>query len=100
DRALQLAQTAVAASPDKPEVVDTLGWVYYKRNQPAQAIPYFQQCVQKSPTVAEYHYHLGLALLQNGDKPNARASLQRALGLKPSASVAADVRRALERAAD
>jgi tetratricopeptide (TPR) repeat protein len=96
DRALQLAQTAVAASPDKPEVVDTLGWVYYKRNQPAQAIPYFQQCVQKSPNVAEYHYHLGLALQQNGDNQNGRASLQRALALKPNASVAAEVRRALE----
>jgi len=98
DRALQLAQTAVAAAPDKPEVLDTLGWVYYKRNQAAQAIPYFQQCAQKSPNVAEYHYHLGLALLQNGDKQNGRASLQRALDLKPNASVAAAVRRALETA--
>ncbi len=96
DRALQLAQSAVAASPDKPEVLDTLGWVYYKRNQPAQAIPFFQQCAQKSPNVADYHYHLGLALLKNGDQQNGRASLQRALALKPSASVAAEARRALE----
>ena len=98
DRALQLAQTAVAAAPDKPEVLDTLGWVYYKRNQPAQAIPYFQRCAQISPNVAEYHYHLGLALLQNGDMQNGRASLQRALDLKPNTSVAAEVRRALEAA--
>jgi FimV-like protein len=100
ERALQLAQTAVAGSPDKPEVLDTLGWVYYKRNQPSLAIPYFRQCAQMSPNVAEYHYHLGLALLQNGDKPNGRASLQRALDLKPNPTVAADVRRALERSTD
>jgi Tfp pilus assembly protein PilF len=96
DRALQLAQTAVAARPEEPQVLDTLGWVHYKRNQPEQAIPFFRQCIERAPAVAGYHYHLGLALLKSGDKPNARASLQRALDLKPDASVAAEIRKALE----
>jgi tetratricopeptide (TPR) repeat protein len=95
-RALQLAQTAVAARPGDPQVLDTLGWVHYKRNQPEQAIPFFRQSTEKSPTVASYHYHLGLALLKNGDKANGRASLQRALALKPDESLAAEIRKALE----
>ena len=96
DRALQLAQTAVSVAPESPEILDTLGWVYYKRNQPKQAIPYFRQCIEKSPAVAEYHYHLGLALLKSGDQPNGRASLQRALALKPNAGVTAEINKALE----
>jgi len=95
-RALQLAQAAVAAAPDEPRVLDTLGWVQYKRNQPQLAIPFFRQCIEKSPGVAEYHYHLGLALLKAGDKPGGRTSLQRALDLKPDSTVAADIRKALE----
>ena len=96
DRALQLAQTAVAGSPDKPEILDTLGWVYYKRNQPQQAIPLFQQTVEKAPAVAEYHYHLGLALVKSGDNVKGRAALQRALDSKPNAAVAAEIRKSLD----
>ena len=96
DRALQLAQTAVSVRPEEPQVLDTLGWVHYKRNQPQQAIPFFQQSVQKSPNNAEFHYHLGLAILKTGDNVKGRASLQRALDLKPSDAVAAEIRRALD----
>jgi tetratricopeptide (TPR) repeat protein len=98
DRALQLAQTAVAAYPDAPQILDTLGWVYYKRNQPQQAITYFQQSVQKAPAIAEYHYHLGLALLKSGDVAKGRAALQLALDRKPSPAVSAEIRRALDSA--
>jgi tetratricopeptide (TPR) repeat protein len=96
NRALQLAQTAAAATPDTPEIIDTLGWVYYKRDLPQLAIPLFEQASKKAPAVPEYHYHLGLALLKSGDKVKGRASLQHALTLKPNASVAAQIRRALE----
>jgi tetratricopeptide (TPR) repeat protein len=95
DRALQLAQTAVAASPDTPEILDTLGWVYYKKDLPQLAIPLFQQASEKGPSVPEYHYHLGLALLKSGDNLKGRASLQRALDLKPNPRVAAEIRRVL-----
>jgi tetratricopeptide (TPR) repeat protein len=98
DRALQLAQIATAASPEVPQIMDTLGWVYYKKNQPALAIPLFQQCVEKAPAVPEYHYHLGLALLKSGDTAKGRVALQRALDAKPSAAVSAEIRRALESA--
>jgi tetratricopeptide (TPR) repeat protein len=98
DRALQLAQTAIAVAPEVPQVLDTLGWVYYKRNQPLQAIPLFERCVQKAPGIAEYHYHLGLALLKTRDNAKGRSALQRALDSKPDAAVSAEIHRALESA--
>ena len=95
DTALKLAQTATAQAPDQPELMDTLGWVYYKKNLPQSAIPLFERCVQKAPTNAMYQYHLGLAYLQSGEKDKARSALQRALDRGVSGTTADDVRRAL-----
>ena len=67
DVALQHAQTAVAAMPEVPEVLDTLGWIYYKKNLSAQAIPPLARSVEKQPKNPVYHYHLGLAQVLAGD---------------------------------
>ncbi len=95
DVALQLAQTATAVVPDNPEIMDTLGWVDYKRQQAHLAIPFFERCVKQAPTNPSYHYHLGVAYLQSGDTERGRASLQRALAVGPNEAVAVDIRRAL-----
>ena len=84
DVALQHAQTAVAAMPEVPEVLDTLGWIYYKKNLPAQAIPPLARSVEKQPKNAVYHYHLGLAQVLAGDSLAGQESLQRALDLNPT----------------
>ena len=95
DYALGLAQAATAQAPDQPEVMDTLGWVYYRKNLPERAIPLFESCVKKVPTNASYHHHLGLAYLKAGKSAEARASLQRALANNPDAKTAGDAKRAL-----
>jgi putative PEP-CTERM system TPR-repeat lipoprotein len=95
DRALQLAQSANAAEPEAPEIIDTLGWVYYKKNVPDLAVRAFQRCVEKSPSTAQYHYHLGLAYVQAGNASSGRKSLERALALKSDFAGADDARRAL-----
>ena len=79
DMALQLAQAAVAAMPESPEVLDTLGWIYYKKNLPKLAVAPLNRAVEKQPGNPLYHYHLGLALQQAGEGPRARLSLERAL---------------------
>ena len=48
DTALKYAQVATAQAPDQPELMDTLGWVYYKKNLPELAIPLFENCVKKA----------------------------------------------------
>lgn len=95
DLALKLAQTATAQAPDQPALMDTLGWVYYKKNLPDLAIPLFESCVKKAPENASYHHHLGLAYLKAGKSAQARASLQRALANKPDATTADGVKQAL-----
>jgi tetratricopeptide (TPR) repeat protein len=96
DVALQMAQTAMAASPEAPEIIDTLGWVYYRRREFQRAIPLFERCVQKVPGNPNYRYHLGLTYLVAGDAAKGRAELQRALASQPAPELAAEIKQALE----
>jgi tetratricopeptide (TPR) repeat protein len=83
DDALRLAQSAAATLQDNPEVQDTIGWIYYKKELPALAIPAFEKSVEKAPDNPSYHYHLGLAYQKAGDPTRARAAAQQALKIKP-----------------
>ena len=47
DLALQLAQIAKTELPETPEVDDTLGWVYYKKGLPTQAVASFRASAEK-----------------------------------------------------
>jgi tetratricopeptide (TPR) repeat protein len=83
DIALQLAQTAKKGLPDRPEVNDTLGWIYYRKNLPNLAVPPLKQSVDANPKNAVYQYHLGLAYLKTGDEKAAEIALKQALKLDP-----------------
>jgi tetratricopeptide (TPR) repeat protein len=95
DIALQLAQVAKAQLPDQPDINDTLGWVYLKKELPQLAIPAFRVSVEKSPKNPTYNYHLGLAYSKSGDDTRARVALQTALALKSDFPDADDARRLL-----
>jgi Flp pilus assembly protein TadD len=97
DVALQLAQTAKAKLPDAPEVSDTLGWVYYKKELFDQAVTALAESTAKRPDVAMYHYHLGLSLAKKGDGSRARDSLTTALKLDSKAAQADEARGVLAR---
>ena len=83
DTALQLAQTARAQSPEEPSIIDTLGWIYYKKEMVPLAVTSFEQAVEKSPRNPVYHFHLGLAHAKAGDDAKARKALEAALKLSP-----------------
>ena len=95
DRALQLAQAAKADLPEHPQVNDTLAFVYLKKQLPALAIPLLRLALEKDPANAGFHYRLGLAYSQNGDKAAARQELERALKLKADFNGAEDARQLL-----
>ena len=95
DVAVDLALTARARLPEVPAVNDTLGWVYYKKDRPRQAIPPLEESVAKEPTNALYQFHLGLAYAKAGEKPKARAALEQALKLNPQFAGSDEARRVL-----
>jgi Tfp pilus assembly protein PilF len=95
DVALQLAQVAKEQLPDVPEVNDTLGYVYLKKNLANLAVAPLQLATEKDPQNPTYRYRLGLAYAGMGDKTSARRELERALKTRPDFPEAADARKAL-----
>jgi tetratricopeptide (TPR) repeat protein len=95
DEALQLAQTAKNGLPDRPEVDDTLGWVYYKKGLAPLAIRSFKLCVAAKPDNPTFLAHLGLAYAQNKDREPARQALKKALAMRADFDGAADARATL-----
>jgi tetratricopeptide (TPR) repeat protein len=83
DQALTYAQRAKQVMPNLPEVSDTLGWIYLKKNMSDSAMDIFQELVEKMPQNATYRYHLGMAYAQKGDKVKALRELQQALRIGP-----------------
>jgi len=95
DVAMRLAQTAQKRMPEVPEVGDTLGFIYYKKNLASLAISTLRASAAKDPVNPIYQYHLGLAYASSGDTAQARGSLTRALALKPDFDGADQARRLL-----
>jgi len=95
DLALQLAQNAKSRMPNRPEVNDTLGWVYYKKDLATLAVPALREAVDKDPQNPNYQYHLGLAYAKSGDRRKAKEALQRALAIKADFSGAEDAKKVL-----
>jgi Tfp pilus assembly protein PilF len=96
DVALQLAQTAKSQLPNRHEVDDTLGWIYYKKGMSTRAIDALSVSTQKQPDNPVYNYHLALAHHQNGNKEEARKLLEKALKTKSNFDGADDAKKLLE----
>jgi len=93
--ALNLAQAVAQQVPDRPEIDDTLGRIYYKKELATLAIPAFRRSVEKDATNPLYHYHLGLTYTKTRDWTRAKQSLEKALGLSTNFDGATDARKVL-----
>ena len=90
DEALRLAQGVVQKNPQVAGFIDTLGWVFYKKNLHDAAIEQLRKAVSinesqaraanVSPS-ASYHYHLGMALKAKGNHEESRKELETAIQL-------------------
>jgi len=96
DTALTLAQTAREQMPQDPNVADTLGWVYYKRNTYLKAISYLKEAAEKSPNNPIVQYHLGMAYHKNGDKEAAKKNLTTSLKLSGNFPGSEEAKKTLE----
>jgi tetratricopeptide (TPR) repeat protein len=77
DRARDL--TAEFASSDDGTLLDTNGWVHFKRGEYAQALPVLGRAADRAPNSKEIRYHLGMAELHAGETDRARVDLESAV---------------------
>jgi tetratricopeptide (TPR) repeat protein len=71
--------TAGFTSSADSKLLDTNGWVHFKRAEYAAAVSVLQRAAQRAPDSKEIFYHLGMAELRNGQKDLARRDLQTAV---------------------
>jgi tetratricopeptide (TPR) repeat protein len=93
DWALALAVEAQRLDPSA-DVLDTLGWVYFKRGELSAAVDALERAVEARADSPSIRYRLGVALGKAGEPERAREMLQAAIdaGAFPEA---ADARREL-----
>jgi tetratricopeptide (TPR) repeat protein len=83
EQALPLALQANRIAPRSPEVMDTLGWVHYRRGAYAEAEKLLADAVRLAADNAAIHYHLGMTYHKRGKKTDALYTLRRAAQLDP-----------------
>ena len=90
--ALELIEKALVLLPGDPFILDSLGWVHYRRGDLALALEYLQLAMDQRPD-AEIAAHLGEVLWQLGDKEQAIAAWQDARENDPDNPVLNDTMR-------
>lgn len=81
-RAEQLIREALLAQPDNPAVLDSLGWVLFRRAQVAAALPVLERAFRLLHD-GDIGAHWGEALWASGRKSAAQKAWQRALAADP-----------------
>jgi tetratricopeptide (TPR) repeat protein len=77
----KLTAVALEQLPEEAEVLDTIGSLYAKRRDYANAAKFFQQAVAFDPGNPAFHFRLGQAFASNNEPERARDAFQAALRL-------------------
>lgn len=75
EEAYTLIQAALKAKPEEPAVIDSLGWVQFRRGHLAEAETALRRAYEKQPD-AEIASHLGEVLWHRGNKDEAKTILE------------------------
>jgi Tfp pilus assembly protein PilF len=81
-RAEQLIREALRDEPDNPAMLDSLGWVLYRRHEGREALPVLERAFRLFHD-GDIGAHWGEVLWSVGEKEQARAAWRRALAADP-----------------
>ena len=81
--AQKLLTKALSLSPDNPEILDSVGWLYHARGDNDRALGYLQRAHAALPDEADISAHLGEVLWSLGRHAEARQVWQHALQKHP-----------------
>jgi len=84
DRATDMIERALAMRPDDGNIVDSMGWVLFRRGDIPGAILWLERAVELEPRNSTINDHLGDAYWTAGRQQEARFQWSRALGMDPS----------------
>jgi tetratricopeptide (TPR) repeat protein len=97
--ALACVEEALGQLPGRLYLLNNLGVLHSLNGNSAQALAYFQQVVDRSPTSAEARHRLGLGYLKAGAPQRAVEILQQIPPGRATSEMQSTLRKALEAAA-
>jgi len=83
DEALPLAVKAERLAPQSASVMDTLGWIHYRRQSYAEAERLLTLAAERNRSNGLVQFHLGMTYAKLGRKIDAASALRRAAQLDP-----------------
>ncbi len=89
DEAYSVAQAAWKMSDQMPALLDTMGWIEYRRGNKQAALDHLTKAIPFLSNVPEVHYHLGVVYRDLGNVEWARRHLERAAQDKPDNKIRA-----------
>lgn len=89
-RAADTARRAYELAPQRPEIVDTYGWILVQGGRVQEGLVMLQQAYVTAPHHPEIAYHVGAALVKAGRKAEARPILERVVREHPGTTAATD----------
>ncbi len=92
DGAMAFAQKARDKAPQNPDVLDTLGLIYFKKDLVDDSLRVFTDLVNRAPNSPTYHLHLAMALYKKGDHARAKRELDTASHNSPSGREQAQIK--------
>ncbi|MBC8001767.1 MAG: tetratricopeptide repeat protein, partial [Opitutaceae bacterium] len=94
DRALEFIERAVKLEPKNAAFLDSLGWVYFRLNQPKKGLDYIQRSIQhtEEPDATLYD-HLGDIHQALGQRKEAVEAWQKSFKIEANE----DVKRKMEK---
>jgi tetratricopeptide (TPR) repeat protein len=81
DRGLALATRAAELRPTAPDVLDTLGWIHYRRGAYAEAERVLVRAIERAPDHGLIQYHLGMVYVRLERPREAISALRHAARL-------------------
>jgi tetratricopeptide (TPR) repeat protein len=80
DNAYDLAKKATELVPNEPHMVDTLGWILFKKGRYRNALQELEVSASKLPELPPIQFHLGMTHYMLGEDGPARLALEKAVG--------------------
>jgi tetratricopeptide (TPR) repeat protein len=81
EEALEMAERALESEPENGAFLDTVGWIYYKKQEYGKALDYIQKSISVRTGSAEVFEHLGDVYSRLGRTDEARKAWESALEL-------------------
>lgn len=81
DEGLELALKAAKLAQQDASIIDTLGWIYFKKEIYDKAIEKLKSAVELQPDSPTIRFHLGMAYYKDNDLTNALTEFKNSLAI-------------------